>query len=94
MREKCQNAGVKAIFISDLVFTTRVNLPTLEKIHETLASYCSEITNCVYIDNRNIRGIHLYKDGLHLLQLGKDILANNFIFYLNKFLNTHTHTQF
>ena len=53
------------------------------------------------VDNRNIRGKHLYKDGLHLMEEGKIILARNLIFCLNKatsnyfldgnFLNKHTH---
>ena len=37
-----------------------------------------------YVDNRNIRGKHLYKDGLHLTEEGKIILARNLIFCLNK----------
>ena len=51
--------------------------------------------------NRNIRGKHLYKDGLHLMEEGKIILARNLIFCLNKatsnyfldgnFLGKHTH---
>ena len=34
------------------------------------------------LDNRDIRGISLYKYGLHLLGTGMRILANNFIFSL------------
>ena len=30
------------------------------------------------MNNRNIRGIALYKDGLHLLDSGKRMLTNNF----------------
>ena len=40
--------------------------------------------------NNNIRGIHLFKDGIRLLESGKIILANNFVFYLSKFLYAHT----
>ena len=36
-----------------------------------------------YVDNRNIRGKHLYKDGLHLTEEGKIILARNLVFCLN-----------
>ena len=31
-----------------------------------------------YIDRTNIRGKHLWKDGLHLVKSGKVIVANNF----------------
>ena len=88
MTEKCRNAGAKNVFISGLVYTTRVSLSILERIHETLLSYC-DLHNCIYIDNRNIRGKHLYKDGLHLLESGKEILANNFLFYLNRISNVN-----
>ena len=36
-----------------------------------------------YVDDRNIRGKHLYKDGLYLTEEGKIILARNLIFCLN-----------
>ena len=36
-----------------------------------------------YVDNRNIRGKHLYEDGLHLTEEGKIILARNLVFCLN-----------
>ena len=37
-----------------------------------------------HVDYRNIRGEHLYKDDLHLMEEGKIILARNLIFCLNK----------
>ena len=42
-----------------------------------------------YVDNRNIRGKHFYKDGLHLMEEGKIILARNLIFCLNKATSNH-----
>ena len=72
------------------MYTTRVSLPILERVHGLISNYCPEKA-CFYIDNRNIRGFCLYKDSLHLLG-GKKILANNFILNLNNFfLDTHTH---
>ena len=44
----------------------------------------------VFIDNGNISNMDLYQDGSHLLEWGKCLLANNFIFVLNSFLNIHT----
>ena len=74
-----------------LVYTARVSLPILERVHSLISNYCRE-NACFYIDNRNIRGFCLYKDGLLLLESGKKILDNNFIVNLNKFfLDTHTH---
>ena len=34
----------------------------------------------------------MYKDGLHLLEVGKKILANNFIVNLNNFFSRYAHT--
>ena len=41
MVDKCCKFGVKNILISGLVFTTRVSLEVLEKIHEKLNAFCS-----------------------------------------------------
>ena len=89
--EKCKRVEVRNIFVFGLVYTTRVILPILERVHSLISYYCRE-NACFYIDNRNIRGFCLYKDGLHLLESGKKSLANNFIENLNKFfVDTHTH---
>ena len=44
--------------------------------------FYSENKFCL-IDNSKIKRDHLLRDGLHLLDTGKVILANNFIHYLN-----------
>ena len=56
--EKCKQVGVRNIFVSSLVYTTRVSLPILERVHILISNYCSE-NACFYIDNRNIRGFSL-----------------------------------
>ena len=43
------------------------------------------------VDNGNICNMDLYQDGLNLLERGNCLLAKNFIFVLNNFLNMHTH---
>ena len=72
MVDTCLKFGVKNILTSDLVFTTRASLEVLEKIHEKIHAFCSS-HGLTYIDNRNIRGVHLFQDNLHLLQSGKKI---------------------
>ena len=83
MSLKCTKFGVKNIFISGLVCTTRINIGILEKIHVVIQNFCQQY-GWFYVDNRNTRGKHLYKDGLHLMEKGKIILARNLIFCLNK----------
>ena len=39
----------------------------------------------IYIDNQNIHEVYLWKDGLHLLESGEIILANNFISFVSKY---------
>ena len=88
---KCVSFGVKKIYVSGLVFTTRVDLPTLERVHVLLSNFCGD-NGFVYIDNRSVKSDGLYQDGLHLLDNGKKILERNFIFVLNEcFLEMHTH---
>ena len=81
--EKWRFYGIKSIFISSLVYTTRVKLSILEEIYKKFEEF-SRNNGVNLIDNRNIKGRHLYRDGLHLLESGKRILANNSITYLNK----------
>ena len=91
MVEKCRNYGVKNIFLSGIVFITRVSLDILIQVHNMISNFCST-NGLYYIDNRNIRADCLYKDGLHLLDKGKIVLAYNLIINLNqKFLTTHIH---
>ena len=103
MSLKCKKIGVKNIFISGLVYTTRINIGILEKYHVIIQIFCQKY-GWFHVDNRNIRGKHLHKDGLHLMEEGKIILAKNLIFCLNKatsnyfldynFLDKHTHHPF
>ena len=96
MVKKCESFGVRNIYISGLVFTSRINIVCLEKVHDMIQNLC-KTEGCIYIDNRNITRFLLYKDGLHLMEEGKVILARNFLFYLNdniqkSFLDAHKHT--
>ena len=57
--------------------------------------------NFIFVDNGNISNIHLFDDGLHLVESGRCILANNVIDRINNFFNfintpsppEHTHTH-
>ena len=85
MVEKCQSYGVKNVFISGLVYTTKIGTPVLEMTHEmTVSNLCIKLGVC-HVVNRNIRRKHLWKDGLHLFKSDKVILANNFLTYLSNF---------
>ena len=84
MVEKCHSYGTKNVFISGLVYTTRIGVPVLEKTHRMIVNLCNKL-GIFYIDNRNIRRKkHLWKNGLNLVESGEVILATNFLSYLSK----------
>ena len=37
-----KRVGVRNIFVSDLVYTARVSLPILERVHSLISNYCRE----------------------------------------------------
>ena len=86
MAKKYRAYNVKNVFISGIVYKEKVNVKTLENIHDKMVSLCSKL-NLRDLDNRDINANHLFKDRLHLMELGKIILANNFISNLNNFLS-------
>ena len=84
MVDKCHTYGVRNVFISGLVYTKGIGLPVLERTHEMIVHLYYKLGVC-YVDNRNISRKHLWEDGLHLVESGKVILANNFLSYLSKY---------
>ena len=76
--EQCLMFGVKNVFISGLVYTTRVDVSLLKWIHVFIFDFWRK-NSSIYIDNRNIRSDSLYTDGVHLIDKGKAFLADNFI---------------
>ena len=81
----CHNFGVKYIFITGLVYAKRLITEVLEDVHLTLVNVCKDI-QVYFFDNRNITGFYVFRDGLHLLDSGKKLLANNFLSNFSKFL--------
>ena len=90
---KCKSFGVMDLFISGITFNKRLPHAVIKKVNEKIVDMCKK-NRTVFIDNGNICNMDLYQDGSHLLERGKCILANNFIFVLNNFLNIHTHYPF
>ena len=79
----CQDKGVNEIIISRLICGKgQYHNSTILKVKDYLQKFCFE-NRFHFIDNSKIKRDHLFRDGLHLLESGKVILANNFIYYLN-----------
>ena len=80
--------GIKEVYISGLTFTTKMDPDTQEKVNNLIIKLCED-EGYRFINNGNITGRHLFKDGLHLLESGKCVLANNFISSLDYFLSRY-----
>ena len=86
MIKKCRNFSVKYIFISGLVYTKRIITEFLKDVHLKLVNVCKKM-QVSFIDNRSITEFYRFRDGLHLLESGKKLLANNFVSNFNNFLS-------
>ena len=82
--------GVSKVVVSAIVFNKKVANSFVDEVNSKVISK-SEHNSLGYINNGNVSNIHLFDDGLHLLESGICILANNFICRLNYFLRTHLH---
>ena len=80
MSLKSKKFGVKNTIILGLVYTTRINIGILGKIWYKFFG-----RNAVgFMSIKETGGKHLCKDGRHLIEYGKVILARNLIFGFNK----------
>ena len=78
----CRQSGVKNIFVSSI--TCR---PEFQQRVDDINSLLKENSiryNYVFINNVFIQEPHLKRDKLHLNQQGVNILANNFLYHLNR----------
>ena len=82
---KCKSAGVTRILISGIVVNKKLTSAYISSVNQRISNMCRD-KSFVFIDNNNIPTSSLFRDGLHLLEMGKRILANNFIDNLNNFL--------
>ena len=77
--------GVNDVFVSALICRANTYLnDKVTRVNFLLNIICKE-KGFIFIENKNIELGDLWKDGLHLLEIGKVKLANNFIQFLNNF---------
>ena len=79
------------LFLSGMALNKRLPYTVIKKVYKKIVNMYKK-KGIVFIDNGNVSNMDLYQDGLHLLERGKCLLANNFIFVLNKFFETFIHT--
>ena len=74
-----QDKGVNEIIISGLICRKgQYHNSRALKVHDCLQKFCFE-NRFYFIDNSKIKRDYLFRDGLHLLESDKVVLANNFV---------------
>ena len=76
--------------LSGIAVNNKMSDSLVGDANKKIAMMCKK-NSLVYMDNANIPKPCLFTDGLHLVEKGKCILANNFIDILNSFLGIHQH---
>ena len=83
--KSCIDLGVKEVVISStlpkIIGLTRL----IWQVNDSLREQCV-LNGFGFISNDNISRTHLWKDGIHLEDLGTNILAGNFVDFLSRFI--------
>ena len=82
---RCRSHNLPIIFISGISYSTKVNLQLMRNLNGLLHNACTKY-GFHFVDNGTVSKCDVWKDGIHLLETGKVIIANNFISSINYFL--------
>ena len=80
--KSCHNGGVEKIYVSSITCRPMYQ-EKVDKVNKLLQQYV-QIYNYEFINNADIKEIHLRNDGVHLNNEGIYILADNFLNHINK----------
>ena len=81
---KCSiDLGVKEVVISSIL--SKKNIALTRQVNDNLREEC-ELNEFGFTSNDIISRIHLWKDRIHLEDLGTNILAGNSVGFLNRFI--------
>ena len=74
------------VFISSILVKKNPQLnPVIQRVNDQLRELC-EINGFLFINNDMITTDHHWRDGIHLQDIGANILSGNFYQVLNIFL--------
>ena len=82
---RCRSHNIATIFISSIVYSTKVSHTIIQKLNELLLNECTKY-DFHLVDNGAVSKENLWKDGVHLVESGKVIIANNLLNCINNFL--------
>ena len=82
---RCRSHNIATIFISSIIYSTKVSHTIIQKLNELLLN---EFTKYGFhlADNGAVSEENLWKDGIHLVESGKVIIANNLLNCINNLL--------
>ena len=82
----CIDFGLKKVVISSILLKKNIALTRLiRQVNDGLREQCV-LNGFGFISNNNISRTHLWKDRMHLEDLGTNILAGYFVNFLNRFI--------
>ena len=81
---RCRSHNIVTIFMSSIAYSNKVNLQLIRNLNGLLHNACTKY-GFHLVDNGAVSKCDLWKDGIHLLETGKVIIANNFISSINFF---------
>ena len=84
--QQCKESNINDVFISSLIGRAQKRLNDKVVAANNILKRLCKLNGLGFIDNSNICAENLFRDGLHLNDDGKVILANNFIYVLNTFI--------
>ena len=84
--KSCIDLGVKEVVIASILPKKTIALTRLiRQVNDRLREQCI-LNGFGFICNDNISRTHLWKDGMHLEEIGTSILAGNFVDFLKRFI--------
>ena len=87
---QCRNHNIGTVFISSIVYSTKVNYELLCKVNHFLHEECVK-NGFYFIDNAAVTKRDFWNNGVHMVESGKCLVRNNFIRQLNNFLGLRNH---
>ena len=83
-RRTCKSISVKEVFIASVLCQDEMILSNqINRTNELLNKLCKE-NGFIYISNSNITPLHLFKDGIHLNDIGTFKIEDNFVKHVNE----------
>ena len=81
----CRSHNIAIIFISSIVYSTKISHTKIQELNGLLLNECTKY-GFHLVDNGAVSKDNLWRDGVHPVESGKVIIANNLLNCINDFL--------